>query len=699
MSAPIEERLAALEAENENLRAELAQQKRVAVRALASYQQRALHMEIIRQKNEDLDRLASELAQAKRVSDERARQVEDAARLKSEFLANFSHEIRTPLNGIIGYCDLLGREEGERLTAHGRRDLTTIRKNAKTLLALINDILDLSKIESGQVSIVNEQVEVEPLFEECAATVKELLKGKDVNVRLVVEPAAQRAFTDALKLRQIVLNLMSNAAKFTDLGEICARARAVGNDLEVSVEDTGLGIPAEQLEHIFEKFRQVDGSLTRTRGGTGLGLAIVREISRVLGGKVTVKSSLGRGTTFTVTLAGAIESDAAHTSAPRAATPLPAADAPDRKHRVLVVDDDPMVQQLLKAQLEEDGMEVRIVTDGAGVLGTARKERPDVIVLDIRLPKLDGWSVLEALKSDPGLRDVPVVILSIEEERARGFSLGAFDYLVKPVEPDRLAAVIRNAVSPAAGEVLVVDDDAEMRALVARRLTEEGFTVAHVANGEEALLRVRVAPPAVMILDLVMPEVDGFEVLARVRAAGHQFPVVVLTGKDLTSSELAELRQAVSRVIHKSGRSLDDVLQETRRAVKRRRAVRAASRPKVLYVEDMAQNRDIVRRYLADTFELFEAVDGEEGIETARKVRPEVILMDLSLPRLDGWSAIALIKKDPSISHIPVIALTAHAAADDRERATKAGCVDYVTKPVERDHLVHVLWKHWEKST
>ena len=292
--------------ENERLQKELSRQKRLATRALASYQQRALQMELIRQQNEDLDRLAADLARAKRVAEDRAREVEEAARLKSEFLANFSHEIRTPLNGIIGYCDLLGQEEGERLTAHGRRDLTTIRRNAKTLLALINDILDLSKIESGQIDVITEDVKLPDIFEECADTVRERLKNKEVELRVVVEEGADIARTDGLKLRQILLNLMTNAVKFTELGEIHARARRVGDDLELVVEDTGVGIPAEQLESIFEKFRQVDGSFTRTAGGTGLGLAIVRELTRLLGGRVEVDSVLGRGTTFHVTLPGVL---------------------------------------------------------------------------------------------------------------------------------------------------------------------------------------------------------------------------------------------------------------------------------------------------------------------------------------------------------------------------------------------------------
>ncbi|HEX6242702.1 MAG TPA: HAMP domain-containing sensor histidine kinase, partial [Polyangiales bacterium] len=289
----------------ENL-VELKKSRAVSARTLASYQQRALQMEIIRQQNDDLDRLATELAIAKRNEEERAREAEAAARLKSEFLANFSHEIRTPLNGIIGYCDLLMREEGSRLTAHGRRDLNVVKTNAKTLLALINDILDLSKIEAGRVEVVTERVDIQELAEECLATVREYLKGKDVALTMNIAENARYLRTDALKLRQVMLNLLSNAAKFTDSGEVSLGVRAEGNEMVMTVEDTGTGMPADQLPFIFEKFRQVDGSTTRKVGGTGLGLAIVKELSRVLGGNVTVTSVLGRGSTFTVRLANVL---------------------------------------------------------------------------------------------------------------------------------------------------------------------------------------------------------------------------------------------------------------------------------------------------------------------------------------------------------------------------------------------------------
>ncbi len=689
----VEERLAAALEENAVLKRELEARAVVAARALATFQQRALLMEVTRQQNEDLDRLASELARARTLEEQRAQEMEASARLKSEFLANFSHEIRTPLNGILGYCDLVLREEGQRLTPHGRRDMNVIKANAKTLLALINDILDLSKIEAGRVEIVNENVEIEPMLTECTSTVREFLRGKEVEMRTVVNPGAELAFTDSLKLKQVLLNLCSNAAKFTDSGEIVVTADAHGTMLVLTVEDTGSGVPADQLEHIFDKFRQVDGSPSRKVGGTGLGLAIVREVTQVLGGSVSVKSVFGRGTTFTVKLPGALVRGAG--AEERVATVVERAAAPssDNVLSVLIIDDDPMVHQLLRGHLIEGSFEVFSAVDGVEGLTIAREQRPSVILLDLHLPKLDGWGVLARLKGDPSTANIPVVILSVEEQRARGFSFGACDYLVKPVEPDLLVSVVKKSIRPDAGDVLVVDDDPGTRELVWRSLRRVGFTTVEAANGEEALLRARVVSPAMVVLDLLMPGMDGFEVLRNLRAEGNDVPILVLTGKTLTPEEQRTLRDGVSHVLSKGGVAMDELVRQAKALVASKRSIERLL-PRILYVEDSAQNRDIVRRYLASEFELLEAEDGEAGVERATRDIPDLILMDLSLPRIDGWEATRRIKASPSAAHVPVVAITAHAGQDERNKAKEAGCIEYVTKPVERDHLISVIRRH-----
>ena len=693
MSVLLERSIEDLQAENVRLRRELEAKTIAAARAIASFQQRSLLMEITRQQNEDLDRLAAELSRAKKLEENRAQEIEAAARLKSEFLANFSHEIRTPLNGILGYCDLVLREEGQRLTPHGRRDMNVIKANARTLLALINDILDLSKIEAGRVEIVSEHVDLEALVDECGATVRETLRGKEVELRVQVEPGAKDVFTDSLKLKQILLNLLSNAAKFTDTGEVVLTASARDAALVIVVEDTGSGIPADQLHHIFEKFRQVDGSPSRRVGGTGLGLAIVREVAKLLNGTVTVTSTLGRGSTFTVVLARAIDHERDHRAAPVAKYDAADGDA-SRETSVLIIDDDPMIHQLLRGHLEGDGFRVFGASDGIEGINAAREHRPSVILLDIHLPRLDGWGVLARLKSDPALSGIPVVMLSVEEQRGRAFSFGACEYLLKPVEPDQLVSVVRRSIEPAMGDVLIVDDDADTRELVSRNLRKAGFTTIEAASGEDALLKVRVVNPALVILDLLMPNVDGFEVLRTLRAEGNAVPIVVLTGKDLSESEEHVLREGVARIVRKDGVSVDDVILEARRLVGARRVIEKASMSRILYVEDAPQNRDIVRRYLAGEFQVFEAEDGEEGLDRAARDAPDLVLMDLSLPRLDGWETTRRMKANPALRHIPVIAVTAHAGQEERNRARDAGCIDYLTKPLERDVLIAAIRKH-----
>ena len=679
--------------ENRLLRQELEAKAALAARAVASFQQRTLLMEITRQQNEDLDRLAAELARAKKIEEERARDIEAAARLKSEFLANFSHEIRTPLNAITGYCDLLIRDEGARLTPHGRRDLSVIKANARTLLALINDILDLSKIEAGRAEVVKEVVALPDLAEECMASVRELLKGKEVvlNSEVTVGPV----FTDPLKLRQVLLNLLSNAAKFTDTGEIVLTAEPQGSTLLIAIEDTGAGIPDDQLPFIFDKFRQVDGSSRRKVGGTGLGLAIVKEVVHLLGGTVNATSTVGRGSKFTVALPGAIDTTAAQRTSVVPGLPVMTGDGP---FSVLIIDDDPMVQHLVRGQLETEQFRVVSAADGVEGLTMAREIRPSVIILDIHLPRLDGWTVLAELKSDPVLSQIPVIMMSVEEQRARGYSFGACEYLVKPVEPDRLVAVVRRAILPSAGDVLIVDDDDHTREVVSRHLRRAGYSTVEARDGEEALLRARVLAPGLMILDLLMPGVDGFEVLRTIRSEGMRMPVVVLTGKTLYPEEERTLRDGLARIVHKGGTALDNVVREAKQLLVAKRVVERGRLPRILYVEDSPQNRDIVRRYLANDYEIIEAEDGEHGIERTVRDVPDLILMDLSLPRLDGWEATRRIKANAAVKHIPVIALTAHAGREDQTRAAEAGCVDYITKPLERDVLVNTIQKHLPRS-
>lgn len=694
MSRELEARIEQLMAENKRLRDEVGAKSRTLARALANYQQRALHMDVIQQQNEELDRLAQELARAKRLEEERAKELAAAHQIKSDFLASFSHEIRTPLNGILGYCDLLAREEGTRLSRNGQRDLNIIRSNAKTLLSLINDILDLSKIEAGRVDVVREVVEVDTIMEECRATAQEYLKGKNVALNVAVEKDATRAYTDGLKLRQISLNLMSNAAKFTKEGQVDVRVFADGETLCIRVSDTGVGIPPDQLKHLFERFRRVNDKAHRQVSGTGLGLSIVRELSRLMDGDVQVESQVDVGSVFSVTLPGALNRELL--KAPSARPPTPAPEKIDLTNAplVLLIDDDMAVQYFVSTHLQSEGYRVEIGIDGEDGLKMARECNPRVILLDVELPKLDGFSVLSELKADPKLASVPVIVLSAGENRGRAFSLGASDYLLKPVEPAQVAVAVQRELASGAGDVLVADDDAATREIVCRQLRYAGLSAVQVDDGERVVPLVQEKNPGLLILDLMLPNMDGFEILRRLREQNIHIPVIVLTGKELSAPEEQMLHEAAAHVVIKGGLAMEQVVQEARQLVVFHKGARPAVVPKVLYVEDAPQNRDIVQRYLRGEFHVVEAEDGVSGVELAKVEKPDLILMDLSLPRMDGWEATRVIKNDPELQHIPVIALTAHVGKEDHERAMSAGCDDFLTKPVERNVLLGAVRRH-----
>ena len=360
---------------------------------------------------------------------------------------------------------------------------------------------------------------------------------------------------------------------------------------------------------------------------------------------------------------------------------------------VLVVDDDPLIHQLLKKELEREGMRVLLAADGIEAMAIARQYRPGAIVLDIHLPKLDGWTVLTELKADPLLSAIPIIMISIEEQRARGFALGACEYLVKPIDPERLIHIVSKSLQPGSGDILVVDDDATTRELVARQLRRAGFTTTDASSGEDALLAARVNRPAMMVLDLVMPGTNGFEVIRRMRADNVDIPIVVLTGKVLTEQEQLSLRSGITSVVQKDGSNIGGIVEEAKRILLEQRRRATEKLPRILYIEDSAQNRDVVRRYLDGVYEVMEAEDGEHGIDRAERELPDLILMDLSLPRIDGWEATRRLKAGP-LSIIPIVALTAHAGREDQARAKAAGCDGYLTKPVERDHLISTIKHH-----
>ena len=496
---------------------------------------------------------------------------EAANQAKSTFLANMSHELRTPLNAVILYSELLQEEAEDQGLNHFLPDLEKIRSAGRHLLGLINNILDLSKIEAGKMDLYLETFDLAEVVADVATTVRPLFEKRHNALAPAVAPDAGAMHADQTKVRQILFNLLSNASKFTENGTVTLavgrRAEGGRGGVEFRVEDSGIGMTAEQIALLFQPFTQADASTTRKFGGTGLGLTIVKRFCELMGGRITVESVPGRGTTFTTWL----PLEVAPPKADPPADPGPAAaGGPARGLSVLVVDDDPTARELLTRVLFKEGYRVLAAADGKAGLEQAAADRPDVIVLDVMMPRMDGWAVLSALKHDPRLADVPVVMHTMVDDRNLGYALGAAEYLTKPVDRDRLLGVLNKyRTRAAAGSILVVEDDGDTRQAVVRALGNGGWEVVEAGNGRVALERLAEVKPAAVILDLMMPEMDGFEFLDAMRTnpAWAAVPVVVLTAKDLTPEERDRLNGHVEKVIQKGAMSRADILQEVRRLV------------------------------------------------------------------------------------------------------------------------------------
>jgi CheY-like chemotaxis protein len=488
---------------------------------------------------------------------------EIANRAKSQFLANMSHELRTPLNAIIIYTELLRDEAAERKLADFLPDLKKIHGAAKHLLTLINDVLDLSRIESGKLELHPETFQVGAMVRDVIATI-EPLALKNANALEVLCPDAIGVMhADPTKVRQSLFNLLSNAGKFTEGGKVrldVEREAGIGERFVFRVIDTGIGMTPDHLSKLFKPFSQVDPSAIRRFGGSGLGLAITRSFCEAMGGDIRVESEPGVGSTFTIRLPAAVAEPPLEE-----AVPIPAA-APVRPRgdAVLVIDDDPASREVLSQFLGKRGFRVEVAASGAEGLALAHKLRPLAITLDVVMPGMDGWSMLGALKADPEMADIPVVMLTMVDDRNKGFRLGAAEYLVKPIDPGRLTAVLRQyRREPSARRVLVVDDDPDLRRRLRDLLEKDGWAVDEAVDGRDALARLA-ARPSLVLLDLLMPVMDGFEFLAefRRRKEFRSVPVIVLTAKDLTAADHDRLRGSVEAVRRKRSLGSEQLLAE-----------------------------------------------------------------------------------------------------------------------------------------
>jgi len=508
----------------------------------------------------------------------------DANQSKSQFLANMSHELRTPLNAIIGYSEMLEEELQEVNDTKYVDDILKINSAGKHLLSLINDILDLSKVEAGKMNVFLETTEIAAICEYTVATIQPLAERNKNRLILDCPTDIGEMYSDVTKIRQVLFNLLSNACKFTQHGEVTLSVRrekkSDGDWIVFSVSDTGIGMSEKHMQNLFEAFSQADATISRDYGGTGLGLAICKRFTELMGGQLTAESKQGKGSMFRLQLPAEIKNQAI-TSLP-IVSPVsalakytedavsarlgsaPGNDRRERLSRVLVIDDDETVHDMLSRLLSKEGFLIDIADDGESGFNKALESKPDVIVLDVLMPGMDGWDVLTRLKNNPETETIPVVMLTMVDDRSKGYTLGVTDYIYKPVDREKLVTALTRCVRYGdTAPILIVDDDAAQRDMLKRTLEKDGWETIRAHNGRAALEAVRTRTPSLIILDLMMPEMDGFELIHTLRKNPdtREIPVVVLTAMDLSRADQAMLANNTTGILRKGASSRDELLK------------------------------------------------------------------------------------------------------------------------------------------
>jgi len=541
--------------------------------------------------------LAIQNAKLFREIEDKGRQLGEANRHKSEFLANMSHELRTPLNAIIGYSEMLEEEAADLDQKTFIPDLQKINGAGKHLMSLINNVLDLSKIEAGKMDLYLENFEIAAMVQEVVATVKPLIEKNANSLQVRYADGLGQMRSDVTKLRQMLFNLLSNASKFTERGSITLRVGREsvngGEWVSFSVSDTGIGMSAEQTNKLFQAFTQADTSTTRKYGGTGLGLAISQKFCHMMGGEITVASTPGHGSTFTVRLPAVVAESEPGVLPHSEETASMTAQVSDGAPTVLVIDDDPTVHDLVQRFLNKEGLKMIAARSGDEGIRLAKEMHPAVITLDVLMPGMDGWAVLTELKADPALSEIPVIMVTIMDEKQMGYALGAADYLTKPIDWDRLTAILeRYECARPPCPVLVVEDDPVMREMLHRRLEKEGWKVIDAENGRVALERMTERQPDLILLDLMMPEMDGFQFLDEIhkRKDWRPIPIIVVTAKELTAQDRRRLNGSVEKILQKGAYSREELIREVRDLVT------ASLRKKFAGAKVISADKDLVGR-------------------------------------------------------------------------------------------------------
>jgi CheY-like chemotaxis protein/signal transduction histidine kinase/HAMP domain-containing protein len=739
----------------------LTQSQSLAQELQQTNQELAEKARLLSEQNIEVERKNREVEQAKLALEEKATQLALSSKYKSEFLANMSHELRTPLNSLLILAQQLGDNPDGNLSGKQVEFARTIHGSGTDLLTLINDILDLSKIESGTVTLDVAEYRFQTLRHYVERTFRHMAEAKHLGFSVDLRdnlPAA--VMTDTTRLQQVLKNLLSNAFKFTTHGQVAlviglveggfssdhptlGHADAV---LAFAVSDTGVGIAGDKLQLIFEAFQQADGSTARKYGGTGLGLSISRELARLLGGEIRVESVVGSGSTFTLFLpynrAGFVDHADHHAlRAPRLAA-LPALATPEAtlpalqddeevdyhddraqvtpgEPSVLIIEDDERFAAIVLDFARENGFKGIVTARGDSALSLARDYLPSAILLDLDLPDIDGFTVLERLKRDPGTRHIPVHVLSNLRERERALRLGAISYLNKPVDRDELQqefARIQKFLLGGQRSLLVVDDDATQRDAIVALIGAADLRIVAVGTGLAALEALREQRFDCMVLDLTLPDISGFDLLDTIARdpALHDLPVVINTASDPDPKSLARLKGNAKSIVIKDARSPERLLDETALFLHRataslpeaqRRMIEEIHEAdgglagrKVLIVDDDLRNIFALSSLLErQQMQVSFAENGRDGIEVLeRDPTIEIVLMDIMMPEMDGYDTMRAIRRLPKFRSLPIITLTAKAMKGDRDKCIAAGASDYITKPVDVAQLLSLMrvWLH-----
>ena len=707
----------------------------------------------------------SDLKEAQEIVENKAKELEIASKYKSEFLANMSHELRTPLNSILILSQLFANNKGGNLTEKQIESASAIHSSGSELLTLINEILDLSKVEAGKIDLMIEDVPMNRIESDLNRLYKDIAENKGVSLQFTRDNNAPDIIhTDSQRLQQVLRNLLTNAFKFTDHGTVSltisrpqpelvqGTALDPAQSIAFAVSDEGIGIPEEKQAVIFEAFQQADGSTSRKYGGTGLGLSISRELTRLLGGTIHLHSVKNQGSTFTIILPESYtpqdddslepkgtETQSSPVAAPGRPVPQPPAEPSpaedsraatppnvagevddDRRHihgdskSLLIIEDDNKFSLVMRDFARERGFKCIIAEDGETGLHFADYYNPSAIILDIGLPGIDGWTVMERLKNNPKLRHIPVHFMSAADSTMDAMRMGAIGYLTKPVSVEKIEETfgkLENIISKPVSKLLLVEDDSLQRQSIKDLIGNSDVTTTAVGTGAEAYRELEKETYDCMVLDLGLEDMSGFELLEKIRQNEKltRVPVIVYTGRDLTMEEENQLRSYAESIIIKGAKSPERLLDESAlflhrveanlpeekrqmlKMVHNKEAV--LSGRKILLVDDDMRNVFALTSVLEErNIDIVVARDGVESLEKLQQTEGiDAILMDIMMPRMDGYEAMRKIREQPQYKDLPIIALTAKAMKGDRSKCIEAGASDYLAKPVNPDKLLSML--------